>query len=53
MPGINRMNHLPDKDGRLVRLTTERREHLESDHPEMRGQIGKIERTLREPERVI
>lgn len=47
------MLYLLDKDGRLVRLTAERLEHLESDHPEMRGQISKIEQTLREPERVI
>jgi len=47
------MVYLLDKDGRSVRLTAERLEHLESDHPEMRGQLAKIEQTLREPERVI
>jgi hypothetical protein len=47
------MIYLQDKDGRLVRLTGERREHLESDHPEMQGQITRIEETLREPEQVI
>ena len=47
------MIYLQDKDGRLVRLTGERLGHLESDHPEMLGQIARIEETLREPERVI
>jgi hypothetical protein len=47
------MIHLFDKDGRPVRLTGERLEHLESDHPEMRGQVARIEQTVREPERVV
>jgi hypothetical protein len=47
------MIYLQDKNGRLVRLTGERCGHLESDHPEMQGQITRIEETLREPERVI
>jgi hypothetical protein len=47
------MIHLQDKDSRLVRLTVERLGHLESDHPEMRGQVARIEETLRKPERVI
>ncbi len=45
--------YLRDKDDRLVRLTGERLEHLESDHPEMRGQVAQIEQVLREPELVI
>jgi hypothetical protein len=47
------MIYLQDKDGRLVRLTGERLRHLESDHPEMQGQIARVEETLREPEQVI
>lgn len=44
---------LHDKDGRCVRLTEERLGHLESAHPEMRGQIGRLKDTLAEPDQVI
>ena len=44
---------LQDKDGRRVRLTGERFAHLESAHPEMRGQIDRIKETLRQPQQVI
>ena len=44
---------LQDKDGRKVRLTQERLAHLESAHPEMRGQRDRIKDTLRQPEQVV
>ncbi len=47
------MTQLFDKDERPVRLTGERLDHLESDHPEMRGQVARIEQTVREPETVV
>jgi hypothetical protein len=39
--------------GRSVRLTDERKVHLESDHPEMAGQIRRIAETLANPDRII
>ena len=39
--------------GRRVRLTAERRSHIEGDHPEMRGQISKVSETLTDPDIVV
>ncbi len=47
------MLKLRDVRGRLVRLTDERREHLETNHPEMAGQTPRIVETLREPDTVV
>ena len=44
---------LRDVRGRLVRLTEERREHLETKHPEMAGQRPRFVETLREPDSVV
>jgi len=44
---------LQDKNGRRIRLTDERLAHLESAHPEMRGQVERIEETLHRPQRVV
>ena len=38
---------------RRIRLTDERKEHIETDHPEMLGQIGNIRCTLANPEHII
>lgn len=38
---------------RQIRLTVERQEHIEADHPEMSGQVNKIRETLLNPDRVI
>ena len=38
---------------RRVRLSDERQEHIESDHPEMSGQIAKIRETLLNPDIII
>ena len=42
-----------DMHSRRIRLTSERQEHIEYDHPEMLGQIGKIQDTLSNPDLVI
>lgn len=34
-------------------MTEERHKHIEADHPEMVSQIGRIEETLKEPERIV
>lgn len=47
------MKWFKDIYNRRIRLTDERQEHIETDHPEMSGQIGKIQGTLLEPERII
>jgi hypothetical protein len=47
------MNWFKDLNDRNVRLTDERLEHLENDHPEMAGQIEKIAETLLQPEFVV
>ncbi len=46
------MLELRDVHGRIVRLTDERQIHLETDHPEMRDQVGRISETLHNPDRV-
>ena len=44
---------LEDFNKRNIRLTDERRQHLESTHPEMKGQIGRIGQTLASPNKVV
>jgi hypothetical protein len=47
------MTILEDFNKRSIRLTDERRQHLESTHPEMKGQIGHIGETLASPDKVV
>jgi|SRR6185295_11536335 len=39
--------------GRTIRLTEERLAHIETDHPEMTGQIDRVQETLKQPERIV
>ena len=47
------MERFKDVHSRQVRFTGERREHIESDHPEMSGQLEKIENTLSSPDIIV
>lgn len=47
------MRWLKDLNDRTVRLSEERLEHFENDHPEMTGQVDKVEETLSQPEIVV
>lgn len=47
------MKWLNDIFERKVRLTDERLEHIENDHPEMVHQIDKVMETLSQPEIVV
>jgi hypothetical protein len=47
------MIHFQDIRNRSIRLTDERLHHLETDHPEMIGQISRIAETLADPDRII
>ena len=47
------MKRFKDVHGRQVRFTRERRERIESDHPEMSGQLEKIENTLSSPDIIV
>jgi hypothetical protein len=47
------MLHLQDIRSRAIRLTDERLQHLETDHPEMAGQIARIAETLAAPDRIV
>jgi hypothetical protein len=47
------MIHFQDIRNRAIRLTDERRHHLESDHPEMAGQISRIAETLADPDQIV
>ena len=47
------MQWFEDIYGRRVRLTDERGEHFEGDHPEMRDQVAKIQETLLAPDVVV
>jgi len=38
---------------RNIRLTQERQEHIENDHPEMSGQLNNIRDTLLNPDTII
>ena len=44
---------LEDFNKRRIRLTDERQQHLESTHPEMKGQLGRIHQTLAGPDKVV
>lgn len=47
------MLNIKDIWSRNVRLTDERLNHLETSHPEMRGQLEKIQEALSDPEKVV
>jgi len=47
------MKWFEDIHNRRVRLTNERRNHIEIDHPEMNRQIGKIKETLSNPDIIV
>ena len=47
------MKWFEDVFNRNIRLTDERLEHIELDHPEMSGQIDKIGETLVAPDAVV
>ena len=47
------MKWFEDIRNRRIRLTDERQEHIEVDHPEMFGQIDKIQGTLLNPDIII
>jgi hypothetical protein len=47
------MKWFKDIHNRRIRLTDERQEHIEADHPEMLGQVDKIHETLSNPDAVV
>ncbi|MBW2333401.1 MAG: hypothetical protein JRF08_08280 [Deltaproteobacteria bacterium] len=47
------MHKFNDNQGRPIRLSEERLDHIESDHPEMVSQFERISETLAEPDRII
>ena len=47
------MRYFTDIRGRVIGLTDERRDHLETGHPEMRGQMDRIGEVLQAPERIV
>jgi hypothetical protein len=47
------MTVLEDYDKRSIRLTDERWQHMEFNHPEMKGQIERIGQTLANPDKVV
>lgn len=47
------MKWFKDIHSRQVRLTDERQGHIEADHPEMSGQIDKIQNTLLNPDIIV
>jgi hypothetical protein len=47
------MEWFQDIHNRRVRLSSERLEHMEGDHPEMAGQVGKIKETLLSPDIIV
>ena len=47
------MTRFQDLWNRSIRLTDERLNHLESDHPEMQGQVSRISETLTGPDRIM
>ena len=42
-----------DIRNRSIRLAEERRHHLETEHPEMTGQIPRIAETIANPDKII
>lgn len=47
------MKGFRDCHNRQIRLTDERQEHIETDHPEMSGQLKKIQETLSKPDIIV
>lgn len=47
------MKLFKDLHDRQIRFTPERQEHIETDHPEMSGQIDKIQNTIKSPDVVV
>jgi hypothetical protein len=47
------MQILRENFGRMIRLTDERFNHLESQHPEMANQLNNIADTIADPDRII
>ena len=47
------MKWFKDIHNRRIKLTDERQEHIEADHPEMFGQIDKIQETLSNPDIIV
>ena len=47
------MRWFKDIFNRKIRLTHERQVHIEVDHPEMAGQIEKIQETLLNPDAIV
>ncbi|MFH1351259.1 MAG: PBECR2 nuclease fold domain-containing protein [Pseudomonadota bacterium] len=47
------MQRFEDTRCRVLRLSDERLDHLESQHPEMAGQLERIANTLADPDRII
>jgi hypothetical protein len=47
------MKWLKDVHNRRIRLTYERQEHIEVDHPEMSGQIDRVQDTLPNPDIIV
>ena len=47
------MKYFRDTQGRITRLTDERLRHMEVNHPEMFGQLEKIESTLLQPDIIV
>ena len=47
------MPEFVDVRGKPIRLTEERLRHLETDHPEMQGQVDRIAEVLASPEGIV
>lgn len=47
------MKWFRDIHNRQIRLTDERQEHIEVDHPEMSGQISRMQETLLNPDIIV
>jgi len=47
------MKWFKDLQGRSIHLTQQRLQHMELDHPEMLGQIDRIEHTLLKPDTIV
>jgi hypothetical protein len=47
------MKIFQDYKGRIIRLSDERLDHLETEHPEMVSQLERVSETLVYPERVV
>lgn len=47
------MKWFKDIHNRQIRLTDERQGHIETDHPEMSGQVDKIQETLSNPDIIV